>query len=148
MNIMHGDAAARNIVVPSDRSQRPVWIDFRARARDVEGEVSWGVQKRWERNLLTYNIIWECISCSPCQAELDSWCAEHMAWYWSTIDDITEEENEEVDLENKDLEECEAAERSMEASWWAERGGRGFLERNVPARQLVVTSVMDVPFKL
>lgn len=149
LNVVHGDVAARNIVVPSDRSKAPVWIDFRSLARDIEEDLTWGYEKDKERDALVDDIMWESLSCRPCQIELDSWCAANIPWYTRVVSEPTDEEPTDEALqaairEAEEFARIEDVEWNLRKIWRAEHGNLGSFEKNIPRRRLVATDV-DVP---
>ena len=145
MNVIHGDVAARNIVVPVDPSRSPVWIDFRSLARDVEEGLTWAFEKTKERDALVTSIVLESGSPSfppcPCQGEQDSWCADYISWYGSVFGKPTDVAPQPTIQDAGDLGRAEDAEWDLREIWAAKHGDCGFLERNVPLRQLLNTSV-------
>ena len=140
--VVHGDAAARNIIIPSDRSQSAVWIDFRCQARDVEGELTWEAAMNLAKDDLIYNVFWELVSCKPCQNELDLWCTEHIPLFGSAVvsADDTPEGARLYDLKFAEIDRLMDAEIPLRSIWLDQRGDNASgLEQKIPTRQLVTS---------
>ena len=141
LGFVHGDAAARNVLVPSDPSRSPVWIDFRSQARDVEGEITWLEARTDDRDTFISDILWNHLSCGTCETDLDSWCAKHISWYKARSSQFEIEPLEPPSYAER--RKIRAAESSLRCMWIEERGEAAFVEKNVPTRQLIVTAVYD-----
>ena len=84
--IIHGDPAARNLMVPYDKQSPPVWIDLSPTSRDIESTVTWKRQALIDSAVFGRDLFCDLVTCEPCLKQLDDWCIKHVSNYKTIYD--------------------------------------------------------------
>ena len=131
---LHGDAAPRNLIVPSTSPHHPVWIDLSCMARDVESEAVWVRSKDVDLGEFTLTVLFDSLHCDSCRQDFNNWCLGNIVGHRDSELPFSEEEDAHDEL----LLKLDNEERRFWHGWVHEVVAHGFsLESNVPSRGLV-----------
>ena len=75
--MVHGDAAARNLIIPSSQPRNPVWIDLSCMSRSIESDFIWDTRKAFDEVEFSYAVSHDTMQCDSCEGEFNAWCLAH-----------------------------------------------------------------------